>query len=549
MKVDDIMDKEELGQLWEDAIASIQARFDLPCQNRELEIIEKDPSPESLSVWELRVSDGSLIYHEKNLNSTPLLYGVIAREACRVNLPTSLKDETARFDIACEYGRQIIDDSLVEEWLSHWEADSPRISLDDGTRYRPRLLFQILWHLGEEQALNRLVGRLSQMSKHNVVLGFNGWVKWFLRYIVEYERPLTATEMIIVDVLVKDPTADRQTIAERADVSPRWVSTVQKRLEKRGQLMEFDLVAYSKIGIRVFQIILQPNTENQVDPSFLLDECPFVFSSSNILTGNQGIYATLCIPDNPANISHLNRLSESAREYGINVFVFERYESGNWLNLDAYEANTGEWSFDWESLRMEGVMMQREDLAFLYPDISLSGPSKEYLLDRIDIRLLLEFEKGHKSTRSLRDALGIRMDEVVRRLNELRANEIIIKSWEVHHIGLLEEAVVYTEEKMATNCVAALGLRLPRCFLDYDSDERLFMRARLPKGGAFGLAHALEPIKSLSGVHLVGDRMWGRWRLSDWLDEWDLETGCWRPTSKNLSHWYGSMEEGPDTAA
>ena len=189
-------------------------------------------------------------------------------------------------------------------------------------------------------------------------------------------------------------------------------------------------------------------------------------------------------------------------------------------------------------------MLQREDLSFVYPELQLSDPDKNIELDETDIRLLSEFEKGKRTARSLQNTLGIRMHTVLERLERLKDDDVIRKSWEVHHIGLVEESIVFTEDEKAGNSTTALALRLPRCFIDYDQNERLFMRTRLPSGGSFGFAHALEPMKSLSDIHLIGDRIWGRWRLSDWIDEWNPKTGQWRPTSKNLNRWFVRWNKG-----
>jgi DNA-binding Lrp family transcriptional regulator len=543
------MDEDALIQLWHEAVDSMEHRFDLTCPHRTPDLSPDIDSSKKNTVWHIEVSKGEILYPEGLSLSNPLLEGVLARETCRISLPSSLHSEKARMDIACEYGRQIVDDAVADQWFSLWKEASPIVKLHDGTKYRPHTFFEILWHLGKETAFNRMISRICQMDKHRIVIDFRDWVEWFLRYVLEYERPLSESEAGIVDTLLTNPEADAEALAERADVSPRWARSICKKMKERGQLMEFDVVVYSKIGIRAFQVIFLSDIDEQEDCSYLIEDCPFIFSNSSILTGGRGLYATLCMPDNPENLTHLDNLLNIANSHGLRVFIFERQKSGNWLNLNDYQPNTGgAWSIDWESIRMEGQMLQREDLSFVYPEIQLSDPEKSIELDETDIRLLSEFEKGKKTARSLQNTLGIRMDTILERLERLRADDIIRKSWEVHHIGLIEEAIVFTEDEKARNCTTALALRLPRCFVDYDQDNRLFMRSRLPPGGAFGLSHSLEPINSLSGIHLVGDRIWGRWHLSDWIEEWNPKTGQWSPTSRDLSRWYRSMEEGPDVA-
>lgn len=527
------------------ACAAVRERFDLQCSSEDVKVL-LDPSGESPnSVWSVRLSQDILICPPEFHADDPFSRAVLAREVLRLSLPRSLEDSHARFDMACEYGRQTLNKESGGKWTHLWKEKTPPQTLTSGLRYRPIVFFNVLRHLGGENALTELVSRLSQMARYGIALGFEDWAELLIRYTTEYERALTKTEAYLVDALIQNPQASLELLAQRADITPRWAGAVRRDLLTRGQLLEFELVSYSQIGIRVLQVALFPKSAEMQDCTYLIEDCPFVFSASSLLTGGRGIYATLCVPDNPTNLNHIERMVDVARKDDVDVFLFDRHRSGNWLNLNDYSPINGTWDIDWDSMRLEAQMMQRDSLAVLYPEMRLSERADPRRLDRLDIRLLSEFERGRKTTRQLQRALGVRMKTVTDRLRRLRRSGIIEKSYEIHHIGLIEEAITYIDNIGSGECLAALALRFPRCFIDYDKDERLFMRLRLPRGGSYGLASALRPIKPSPAVHLVGGRLWGRWRLSEWIDEWMPETGRWQPTSRNMHRWYSSMEKGP----
>lgn len=525
--------------------ASVRERFSLQCSSESIKVL-LEPSRESQNpIWNVRLSQGILICPPEFHDEDSFSRAVLAREVLRMFLPRSLEDSRARFDIACEYGRQTLNNEPRGKWTHLWKEASPPQTLTSGLRYRPIVFFSLLRHLSGGSALTELVSRLSQMARYGIALGFEDWAELLIRYTTEYERTLTKTEAYLVDALIQNPQASLELLAQRADISPRWAGAIRRNLLTRGQLLEFELVSYSQIGIRVLQVALFPKSAEIQDCSYLIEDCPFAFSASSLLTGGRGIYATMCVPDNPTNLNHIQRMVDVAQKDDVDVFVFDRHRSGNWLNLNDYNPIDGTWDIDWDSVRLEAQMMQRDSLAVLYPEMRFSERTDPRRLDRLDIRLLSEFERGRKTTRQLQRALGIRMKTIADRLRRLRGSGIIEKSYEIHHIGLVEEAITYIDNIGSGECLAALALRFPRCFIDYDNNERLFMRIRLPRGGSYGLASALRPIQPSPTVHLVGGRLWGRWRLSEWIDEWIPETGRWQPTSKDMHRWYSSMDEGP----
>ncbi len=523
-------------------VEDIKKRFGLHIPLENVEIIEDDVPSSNSFTDTIRFTGTSLLYHKHVDFSDLFSKAVVAREIMQYALPASISDERARRDLAYEYGRQVLSKNEKDHWTEIWVRESPDEQLPSGIRYRPRVFFNLLWNLGREQALDGLVRRLAKMERHGIRLEIQDWAYFLIRYSTEYEQPINSTEIAIIDTLVREPYASIETVNKRTGITKKWISETRRILKEKEQLYEYEFVSYAKIGIRVFQVALTPERTGITDCWYLLKGCPFIFSRASLLTRGKGVLATLCIPDNPRNLAYLNMMKETAARDGVNAFVFERYKASNNLNLTDYVPSLGKWEIDWDSIRMEASMMQRDALAKIYPEMTFSEFSDVRNLDRIDIKILSEFERGNKTIRQLQRVLGLRISTIANRMRRLRTENVIVKRYEVHHIGLVEECIVYTTDKNAGECVSALGLRLPRTFIDYDKDENLFMRIRLPKGGIYAFSIAVEPIEPYPSIQLVGNRIWGHWRLVDWLDFWDEKLGKWKPLKEKPASWLESME-------
>lgn len=532
----------QINSIIEKVVGDISVRFGIFLDSKEMEICPTDSMFADTCSKMIKVIEKSVFVPKDYNVSNHWMQAEIARELFIENVFSSVIEKRAQLDIAYEYGRQWLPKNIQPDWEREWALDSPDIILSTGLRYRPRVFFKLLWELDKQQPLCKLITRLLKMELHGIRLGFDEWVEFLVRFTTRYERPLTFTEKIIVKHLVMEPNSTLDTIAERTGKTKRWISETRKTLERRGQLLEFLNVSYSIIGIRVFHVTLIPEKDQINRCEYLLENCPFLFSKASVFLGKKGILATLCIPDNPKNLEYLKRLNRTAERDGVNIFIIERYRHNEILSLNDYSEISGKWEIDWESIKMETYMMQNELLAKLYPDTCVSYTNKMKKLDWLDIRLLSEFEKGMKTVKQLQKVLGVRIGKVSEKFNNLKKEGAIIRNYEVHHIGLIEECVVYTDAKEVGECISAVGLRLPRCFIDYDKKNRFFMRLRLPSGGSYGFSQSLNPLYPYPTIQLVGDRIWGHWRLAEWLDFWNENTGGWKSLDSEPSDWLESME-------
>jgi predicted transcriptional regulator len=532
----------QIESIIEKVVGDISTRFGIFLDSKEMEVYPTDSMFADSSSRRIRAIEKSVFIPKDYNVSDYWMQAEIARELFLENVFASVIEKKEQLDVAYEYGRQWLPKNIQPDWEREWALDSPDTILSTGLRYRPRVFFKILWELDEQQPLCILATRLLKMELHGIHLGYEEWVEFLVRFTTNYERPLTFTEKIVIKHLVMEPNSTLDTIAKRTGKTKKWISETRSKLMRRGQLLEFMNISYQIIGIRVFHVTLIPEDHQIRSCEYLLDNCPFLFSKASVFLGKKGILATLCIPDNPKNLEYLKKLNRIAKRDGVNFFVIERYRHNEILSLNDYSEISGKWEIDWESIRMETYMMQNELLAKLYPEMSVSYTTKMKKLDWLDIRLLSEYEKGMRTVKQLQKALGVRIGSVSEKLNNLKKEGVIIRNYEVHHIGLVEECAVYTDVKEVGECISAVGLRLPRCFIDYDQNNRLFMRLRLPSGGSYGLSKSLNPLYPYPTIQLVGDRIWGHWRLAEWLDCWNENTGGWKPLENEPSDWLESME-------
>ncbi|MCF2136437.1 MAG: winged helix-turn-helix domain-containing protein [Candidatus Thorarchaeota archaeon] len=537
---------EIVQQLWTELSGEIKHKFDLHVSTNELsiQIIDNDDCDID-SLIATSIVEESIAINRKAHDQYGILKAVIAREVMYNAIPTDFIDTIAADDIAWEYGRQHIDSQHEQIWIDKWKEVNPPRKTSKGYPYKPQESLQVLEKLRGSKGFADLLASVKKMAKYRIIPDFDDWALFLYRYIMNTSAHLKMMECFVIDALMKSSNETIEVISDRLRHSPQWTRKIIKSLKKRDILTEFEYVVLSKIGIRLYNIIIEPPKDSQIDVSFLLRWCPFVYSTAPILTGNGGILATLCIPNNYENIRYLGVLKNKARTYNLDVQIFERFKAATLLNFDDYNHEAGRWDINWGVLQMESEMMQRDDLAIVYPQIHYSSPSEDLELDSLDLKILDLFQRGYKTIRELREQLESRNETIIQHVRKLRALDVIRKFWDVQHIGLVEEVIITSENPEIVHCVSALGLRLPRCNIEYDQKENLLMRVQVPPGGTYGLIRALSGLQPRPKPILVGNRLWGSWNLTNWLDDWNLETGKWMKTKNDTSRWIQSMEQGP----
>lgn len=541
-----MMDHESIksytAQLWANFCNEVEERFVTDHRAPDIDILISDNLPTDYQhLWSTRVKDDSITISSGVDLKSPFFNAIIAREVLATSFPLCVSRFPRCYDLACHFGKQHLnDESLTQLWDELWSRESPPTSIPGGHIYNPIMQLEDLDRLDIHKGFNELMTRLYRIDRYKTKMSFEEFSRYLRVFIDEYTVRLTATEIRVVELLLREPNLTRANIAKRLDKSTTWVSTVIPNLLNRGILVHYERVSLSSVGVRTFDLIL--TAANQEQCYDVIKLYPFLYSCSPIIVGDTGFIATVSIPHNPANLNSLVELEKTCARLGITMRSFELIEKGVSSFLSSYDTKKGEWNIDWNALQLEAQQLaSNEALLNAYPP-PFQKRERTIEIDDLGARILAAFEMGHKTVRKLRDAVRARQKRVVELFNQFKQNGIIMDIWEVHHIGLNELVIVASEDPLTSKIVAALSARLPKSYLHFNGDT-LFMRTFLPKGGAIGFAKVLNRLPTIPQILLTEKPTYGQWSLAKMINLWNTRNQSWRPSIDALSEWYEYLGE------
>ncbi len=529
--------KDKTSQIWGKYCTEIETRFSTTPRVSTLSIIVSDmPIKEPTQVWAMQAVNGSMTISSDADTDSPLLQAIIAREALAANLPLCLNEVPRARDLACHFGRQHLDDpTTVQLWEQLWAVESPSTPMPGGFIYNPIMRLEDLDRLNAFNGFNELMTRLYRIDRYKVIMTFEEYARYLHLFITEYTVPLSATEARVIELVLREPSLTRADIARRLGKSTTWVSTIIPTLLNRGILTQYERVSLPSVGVRTFNLVLMSNDQKLCRD--VISEYPFLYSCSPIIAGDTGFIATVCIPDNPTNMDSLVELERACKRLDITMKSFETVQKGTFSFLSTYDPQLGQWDIDWNALQLEARQLAtNEDLLGAYPlpiNIEMQNPQ----IDDLGARMLAAFEIGHNTVRELRTAVKARQKRVAELLSKFKRSGVILKIWEVHHVGLNELVVVASQDPLTSKAVSAIAARLPKSYLHFN-EGNLFMKTFLPRGGAIGFARALNQLPQVPWILLTEKPTYGQWSLAKVISLWNPRSQRWRPSLEALSKWY-----------
>ncbi|MBD3408473.1 MAG: hypothetical protein GF411_20285 [Candidatus Lokiarchaeota archaeon] len=537
--------EENLLKLWDTVLVNIDQRFGIksPLKGLSPQIVSDERS-DWPSSWDSKIEiEGKYIFLS-NLVETPeqLRKAILSREALFNSLPQGVIPQVFLFDISCEYAIQQLDSEYAEKWATKWKKSSPDRLTKFRSVYKPEAIFSNLRKLSMESGLNQLVDRILQLESLQLDLSIEQWNRYLYRFVRTYPAELNDVELQIVDILLRTPDASREDIAQQLDLSTNWVGKTILDLRKKRQLREFQLLSFAALGIRVFHVILlsKPQTTRSIIDFIKL--CPFVFSIHRLIMGSGGIFATLCIPDNKTNIEVFESMLQLAKEKGIIVRSIERNRVLRSFNFQSYSTDSSSWDIDWDRVSLEMSMIQESNIVDAYPLAFSDPPERITQCDHVDAHILVLFQRGITSIRNIRKVVKKRTSEIVKRVNRLRRLGVIKHLWELHHVGLNDNTILFTEKPLTENILSVLPNLLPYCYVDKGMSGKIAHRLRLPSGNSIDLASVFQDITSSPEIYPLGERIYGSWILSDFINEWNSYHGTWDIHEDRIHHWMHSLE-------
>ncbi len=354
-----------------------------------------------------------------------------------------------------------------------------------------------------------------------------------------FERTLDSTELKLTSAVIENPNLPSKDLANLVGISEEWISRKLAQLQKRMVLRKFNRAPFSRIGIHMFHILVS-RRDTDADPFDLFKDCPFLYSYRKVVSGDWTALATLSIPENRESMRFVMEGLKRIVEAGFDIALHQIHSSGVSRCFDYYEPKIGQWDIPWELLAIHLQRIQSDDLASSIPRVDRPEKRIEIELDELDMKIFDCVNWGISSVSKIRAHLKVGQHRVAEKLQKLREVGLVIKSWEVHNIGLNEHAIIYCKNRELGKTIAAWSLRLPKSVISFSSKDELMLLADLPKGGSFGLATALEGLNNGTCVGILSSQTYGAWGFPSSL--WDSKYQRWKSPKRDLETWIAQID-------
>jgi DNA-binding HxlR family transcriptional regulator len=540
MQVIDEGQKKQVVKTWNEIASEIEDVFGFSPHGLPSQITltseESDLSDFTPGVLE---SD-SIVINSRIEKYEDLLPITITKLCFQSALPSDLLCDDCIEDLSFEFARRRIEDSVLRSrWESLWSEHTPPRQVSKVIEYHPCAAYIWLHSVAGDNGLDTFVRELTHRARNQIPLSFDEYLRYFSMRIRRFENTLDSTELKIVRYLVEKPDLQFNDLAKLVGVSQEWVSRKISQLQKRMILRRFDRVPFSRIGIRMLHLLMARGTSN-VDSFSLVKDCPFLFSFRKVVSGDWDSLATLCIPDNPQSMQHLDEGLNLIERLGLTIESHWIISSGISHCFDYYSTKEKQWNLPWELLTIHLQRIISDDLASSMPRVDTPEQKLDVHLDDLAIRILDCVRKGVSSVSKIRNELKVGQHRVADELHRLRENELIVKMWEPHNIGLSEHVVVFTKDRAVGRTIAAWSLRIPRSIISFSSDDELMLLAELPRGGSYGLASAMGEIESNVSVSILSPSTYGSWRFPVTL--WDSNYQKWQCPENEVKKWISDLK-------
>ncbi|MEM2141681.1 MAG: helix-turn-helix domain-containing protein [Candidatus Thorarchaeota archaeon] len=478
--------------------------------------------------------DGSTLILDADIVGNPCrIFTVVCRE-CVGSVMSDKVCREAVDDLGMALAYSLLDTKDQERIAAFWRECVRDKYVDRVTRYSPARFFTTLHDLTDGRGLWEIVNEIEHMSRHGLSLDFEDYVRYCERRYRLFVTTLTAADVRMLRVLLNEPMIPKKQLARRTGFTYQWVSERISYLRKKNVLRQWTTVRFSKIGIRMFNLLMDSEDPNE-NLTRLFDHCPFVYSMRNIITGRWRLLVTLSIPDNHDSIRALNTFEREIRKRGISVEHSEVMSSGANFSLEYYDPDRGVWNIPWSIVKTELERIHRDGLASAMPKFYVQKEELVRDLDGLDMVIARMVHSGRQSVSTIRSELRVGQEKVASKLKRMRKLGVLGTIVELHNVGLVENAFILSHEPSAGESLAAWAIRLPRSIVAFDIDDSMIMMCGLPCGGGYGLMRTIEGLHPGVSGGLIGDVMQDRWIIP--FELWDEDRHEWNCPDEQIGLW------------
>ncbi|MHA1812509.1 MAG: hypothetical protein ACTSYX_03635 [Candidatus Thorarchaeota archaeon] len=493
---------------WKDAPAARDMNATLQMMYRRL--VERSVTPEGLVVWLCAV---------------------------RAFSSTSLCDECVR-DLATELARQSVREQEARIWEQVWSEVAPRVRLEPNLVYNPSVSFPHLHRAVGKNGVETIIRELVAYTRTGAELSFRDYVTYLSRRVLRFVARIDATDAKIIAALLGRPGLRVDQLASELGMTAQWVASKIARLKRRMILREFKVVPFSRIRIRMFHLFLRAR-EPDTDMYDLVRDCPLLYGHREVLAGDWNFYAVLCEPEGPDCVRWQEPFVRLAALWGVEAQISEIRASGASYCFDYYSPSESGWKIPWGALSLWVERILRGEDCGPRPIVMTRARPTSLYLDEVDMRIVDAVRRGVRGISAIRKAVRAGQNRVARRLREMQQAGVITKRWGVNHVGLIEGAMVYTDNSIAGTTIRRLASQLPRAIVSVDDTGYHVLTVDLPGGGAVRLIRVLRPLRDHVRFAVLDDYVYGGWGLP--TSSWDATTQSWRFPADKVRAWLDQL--------
>jgi DNA-binding Lrp family transcriptional regulator len=442
-------------------------------------------------------------------------------------------------DLAMEFARLELPAEDRQAWEGFWRELYPRKQVGSILFHNPSVTYTRLYDLMGSEGFDALVHEFLVMKKYEIPLEFEDYLTFMHLRFPRFRVSLDDTELRIIDALMRMPNAKMKQIADSTGISEQWASQKVSELRKRGVLRKFNRIPFSKIGIRMFTMLIQISDPHQ-DVFSLLENCPFLYSFRKMQSGSWDAMATICIPSNSRSIRLMREGLHMMDEWGLQSDMWEIVSSGVTRSFDYYSPADGRWNIPWSFLQVQLTKIHRDGLGSAFPQIAEPASSTRVRLEELDMQILNQIRSGTTSIPRIRESLRVGQHRVADSVRKMRKEGLIQTQWEVHNIGLIEDVLITTSDQESAQAIAGWSQRFPRAIISYALDGQLILVLRLPSGGSYGVSACIADLPTATHVDLLSNRIYGGWGFP--YKMWNDKIQQWSCPEERMREWLESLK-------
>ena len=428
----------------------------------------------------------------------------------------------------------------MNAWMSLWKRMVPRRKVGPTLIYDPANLYESILHVRGKRGFRDIVKEIVLYGQNGADISLDEYVTVITKRYRRFSYQLAPIDAKIIQILLKTPGKTIPEIATELGYSTFWVSQRINKLKENHILFEFDHVPFSKIGIRMFNVLLK-GQESEKDALHMVAESPFLYGYREVLAGDWDLLAIFCIPESWQVNKWLRRFEKLASEWRVSVTTSEIKRSGTSASFDYYDPYRNAWRIPWDALRLYSEELVGTKAPDDLEDVVELTPygQRDVRLEDLDIRILAAIRARAKTLVEIRKKTRASQNKVAARLKILREKGFIVKRWEALHIGLVEGALIETADKKTGKMLMHLSTFLPRAIVSADQKSRLIAVVNLPEGGTYCLLNVLAPLRNKFTFAQLGDYIYGEWGFPTY--PWNPKTQSWKVPMEEVARWLDGL--------